>query len=152
MQASPVRDFAVGVFVLAGLAAVAYLSVQLGGVSYTGPGGLQLAGSFDEIGGLSVRAPVRIAGVKVGQVESIGLDDDLRARVVLDVDSSLELPIDTAAWIRTSGLLGDQFIALEPGAEDDVLSSGDELEFTESAINLDKLIGAVVHGGIGGDE
>jgi len=152
MQASPVRDFAVGVFVLAGLAAVAYLSVQLGGVSYTGPGGLQLAGSFDEIGGLSVRAPVRIAGVKVGQVESIGLDDDLRARVVLDVDSSLELPIDTAAGIRTSGLLGDQFIALEPGAEDDVLSSGDELEFTESAINLDKLIGAVVHGGIGGDE
>ena len=85
-------------------------------------------------------------------VESIGLDDDLRARVVLDVDSSLELPIDTAAGIRTSGLLGDQFIALEPGAEDDVLSSGDELEFTESAINLDKLIGAVVHGGIGGDE
>ena len=152
MQASPVRDFAVGVFVLAGLAAVAYLSVQMGGVSYTGPRGLQLAGSFDEIGGLSVRAPVRIAGVKVGQVESIGLDDDLRARVVLDVDSSLELPIDTAAGIRTSGLLGDQFIALEPGAEDDVLSSGDELEFTESAINLDKLIGAVVHGGIGGDE
>ena len=152
MQASPTRDFAVGLFVLAGLGALAYLSVELGGVAYTGPGGLKLAGSFDEIGGLSVRAPVTIAGVKVGQVSSIDLDEDLRARVVLDVDASLELPVDTAAGIRTSGLLGDQFIALEPGAEDDLLATGDELEFTESALNLDKLIGAVVHGGLGDDE
>ena len=57
----------------------------------------------------------------------------------------------SAAGIQTSGLLGDQFVALEPGAEDAILVNGDELEFTESAINLDKLIGAVVHGGIGGD-
>ena len=67
------------------------------------------------------------------------------------MDEALELPTDTAAGIRTSGLLGDQFVALEPGAEDGLLVSGDELEFTESAVNLDKLIGAVVHGGIGGD-
>lgn len=152
MQTSPVRDFTVGVFVLAGLAAIAYLSIQLGGLSYKGPGGLLLTGSFDEIGGLTVRAPVTIAGVKVGQVTAIDLDEDLRARVRIDVDASLELPVDTAAGIRTSGLLGDQFIALEPGAEDATLASGDELSFTESAINLDKLIGAVVHGGIGGDE
>lgn len=152
MQASPTRDFAVGLFVLAGLGALAYLSVELGGVAYTGPGGLKLSGSFDEIGGLSVRAPVTIAGVKVGQVSSIDLDEDLRARVVLDVDASLELPVDTAAGIRTSGLLGDQFIALEPGAEDELLATGDEFEFTESALNLNKLIGAVVHGGLGDDE
>ena len=152
MQATPGRDFVVGLFVIAGLAAIAYLSIQLGGLSYTGPGGLRLLGSFDEIGGLSVRAPVTIAGVKVGQVTAIGLDDDLRARVEIDVDASLVLPVDTAAGIRTSGLLGDQFIALEPGAEDAALASGDELSFTESAINLDKLIGAVVHGGIGGSE
>ena len=151
MQANSTRDFVVGLFVVTGLAAVAYLSIQVGGLSYTGPGGLVLTGSFDEIGGLSVRAPVTIAGVKVGRVESIGLDDDLRATVAIDVDAALELPIDTAAGIRTAGLLGDQFIALEPGAEDELLVTGDELEFTESALNLDKLIGAVVHGGIGGD-
>ena len=151
MQSNSSRDFAVGLFVVAGLAAIAYLSIQVGGLSYTGSGGLKLIGSFDEIGGLSVRAPVTIAGVKVGKVESITLDDDLRARVSIDVDAALELPIDTAAGIRTAGLLGDQFIALEPGAEDDLLASGDELEFTESALNLDKLIGAVVHGGIGGE-
>jgi phospholipid/cholesterol/gamma-HCH transport system substrate-binding protein len=70
----------------------------------------------------------------------------------MDIDASLELPVDTAAGIRTSGLLGYQFIALEPGAEDDVLVTGDELQFTESALNLDKLIGAVFHGGLGSDE
>jgi len=151
MQANALRDFVVGLFVVAGFLAIGYLSIQVGGLSYAGPGGLALAGSFDEVGGLSVRAPVKIAGVNVGRVRSIALDEDLRARVEIDVDASLELPIDTAAGIRTSGLLGDQFVALEPGAEDAVLVSGDELEFTESAVNLDKLIGAVVHGGIGGD-
>ena len=151
MQANALRDFVVGLFVVAGLLAIGYLSIQVGGLSYAGPGGLALVGSFDEVGGLSVRAPVKIAGVNVGRVRSIALDGDLRARVEIDVDASLALPIDTAAGIRTSGLLGDQFVALEPGAEDAVLVTGDELEFTESAVNLDKLIGAVVHGGIGGD-
>lgn len=151
MQSNALSDFVVGLFVVAGLGAIAYLSIQVGGLSYAGPGGLTLVGKFDEIGGLSVRAPVKIAGVNVGRVNSIGLDGDLRARVEIDVDAALELPIDTAAGIRTSGLLGDQFVALEPGAEDGLLVNGDELEFTESAVNLDKLIGAVVHGGIGGD-
>ncbi len=152
MKASPTRDLIVGLFVLAGLAAIAYLSVNLGGLSYTGPGGLLLRGSFDEIGGLSVRAPVVISGVKVGQVSEIQLDPDLRAQVVLDVDPGLELPVDTSAAIRTSGLLGDQFIALEPGAEEDLLVNGDVLSFTESALNIEKLVGALVHGSdIGGD-
>jgi len=153
MQSNATRDFVVGLFVIVGLGAVGYLSIQLGGLSYTGPGGLLLYSTFDEIGGLSERAPVSIAGVKVGQVSEIGLDEHLRARVAFEVDDRLRLPIDTAAGIRTAGLLGDQFIALEPGAEDAVLKSGDEISFTESAINLESLIGAVVHGsGLGGDE
>lgn len=153
MQMTHTRDLIVGLFVIAGIAAIAYLSLQVGGLSYKGPGGLVLVGTFDEIGGLSERAPVSIAGVKVGQVGKISLDEDLRARVQIDVDARLELPIDTTAGIRTSGLLGDQFIALEPGAEDALLEPGDELEFTESALNLEKLIGSVVHGaGLGGEE
>ena len=81
MQSSRIRDLVVGLFVLAGLAAIAYLSLQVGGLSYKGPGGLELVASFDAVGGLSERAPVRIAGVKVGQVESIVLGDDLCGHV-----------------------------------------------------------------------
>ena len=146
MEASPGRDLTVGIFVLAGLAALAYLSVQVGGLSYRGPSGLILTAAFDEIGGLSVRAPVVISGVKVGQVTRIELSDDLRARVTMNLDPRLVLPVDSSSSIRTAGLLGDQFVALEPGAEDETLKSGDQLEFAESAINLEKLIGAFVHG------
>ncbi len=145
MNPNATRDLVVGSFVLLGLLAIAYLSFQVGGLSYKGPGGLQLVAAFDEIGGLSVRAPVVISGVKVGQVVAIDLDEDLRAQVVLDLDSSLELPVDTSASIRTSGLLGDQFVALAPGGEIDLLRSGDQLDFTESALNLEKLIGTLVH-------
>ncbi len=153
MQASSARDLIVGVFVLAGLLAIAYLSIQVGGLSYKGPGGLLVDARFDEIGGLSVRAPVVISGVKVGQVVEIELDEDLRARVRLDVDRSIELPVDSSASIRTSGLLGDQFVALEPGGEEELLRSGDQIDFTESALNLEKLIGTLVHDtDLGGDE
>jgi phospholipid/cholesterol/gamma-HCH transport system substrate-binding protein len=145
MQPSPIRDFVVGLFVLAGLAAIAYLSIQVGGLSYKGPGGLELVASFDEIGGLAPRAPVAISGVKVGQVSRIELDPTLRARVTLDLDKSLSLPVDTTASIRTSGLLGDQFIALEPGGEEQLLKAGEEIAFTESALSIERLIGKFVH-------
>jgi phospholipid/cholesterol/gamma-HCH transport system substrate-binding protein len=146
MQASPVRDFVVGLFVLAGLAALAYLTFQVGGLSYRVPGGLELYAAFDDIGGLKERAPVTIAGVKVGQVAGIGLEPVLmRARVRLDLDPGLKLPVDTWARIRTSGVLGDQFIALDPGGEEDILSSGDTIEATESAISLEGLIGKFVN-------
>lgn len=146
MQESSTRDLAVGAFVLLGLLAIAYLSLQVGGVSLGGEGGQVLIARFDDIGGLTPRSPVRVAGVKVGRVQQIELDDDLRARVVLDVDANLGLSVDTAAAIRTAGLLGDQFIALEPGAEDVYLESGEEFVFTESAWNVDALVGALVHG------
>lgn len=151
MQSSPLRDLVVGFFLLAGLLAVAYLSVQVGGLAYAGPGGLRLVAHFDEIGGLDERAPVVISGVKVGSVQAITLDDDLRARVTLEVDRSIELPVDTAAEIRTAGLLGDQFVALRPGAEREALRSGDEIAYTESALSLEDLVGSFVHdAGLGG--
>ncbi len=146
MQSSSGRDLIVGAFVLLGLGALSYLAIQVGSLSYSGPGGLEVVAVFDEIGGLSKRAPVVIAGVKVGQVKSITLDDDLRARVVMDLDRSLELSIDSSASIRTLGLLGNQLISLEPGGEIDLLGPGDVLDFTESALNLEKLVGALVHG------
>ena len=144
MRASPVRDLTVGVFVLAGLVSLGVLAFHLGGLSYKGPGGFQLTATFDEVGGLTERAPVSIAGVNVGQVVRIDLDEVLRARVTVDLDPDLELPVDTRAEIRTAGILGDQFVALEPGAEDDLLKTGEEISFTESALVLERLIGRFV--------
>jgi phospholipid/cholesterol/gamma-HCH transport system substrate-binding protein len=150
MQTSPSRDFAVGLFVLIGLAALGYLSLQVGGLSTRG--GLELYATFDQIGGLAERAPVVISGVKVGKVTKIGLGDDLRARVTLDVDAKLPLPVDTSASIRTAGLLGDQFIELQPGAEDALLAPGDEIAMTESALSIESLVGSLVHDAdLGGD-
>jgi phospholipid/cholesterol/gamma-HCH transport system substrate-binding protein len=145
MQPSPVRDLIVGLFVALGLATIAYLSIQVGGVSYAGRGGLELHATFDQIGGLKPRAPVSIAGVTVGQVHDITLDDRLRARVTLELDKSLELPSDSEAAIRTQGLLGDQYVALEPGGEDALLKDGDEIEITHDALSIEGLIGKFVH-------
>ncbi len=144
MSESPVRDFLVGIFVLMGLAAIAYLSVALGGASYRGPGGLQLIVTFDQVGGLKSRSRVVVGGVKVGQISGISLDEDLRARVVLDIDERLELPTDTSAAILTSGVLGNQYIELEPGGEEAILKSGDEIEFTQSALILEQMISRLV--------
>ncbi len=150
MRPSPVRDLIVGLFVLAGLAAIAYLSLQVGGLGWGGPGGLALYADFDQIGGLKARSPVMIAGVKVGQVAQITLDATMRAHVELDVDRSLELPIDTTASIRTSGLLGDQFVALDPGAEEKMLVSGSTIAFTNGAISIESLISKFVASSDGG--
>jgi phospholipid/cholesterol/gamma-HCH transport system substrate-binding protein len=126
-------------------------SLQLGGLSTNG--GLELHATFRQIGGLAERAPVVISGVKVGKVTRIVLDENLRARVTLDVDAALGLPVDSSASIRTSGLLGDQFIELEPGAEDELLAPGGEIALTESALSIESLVGSLVHdAGLGGGE
>lgn len=130
---------------LAGLGAIAYLSINVGGLSYTGPGGLTLYASFDQTGGLKARAPIVISGVKVGQISAIDLGDDYRARATLELDAKLQLPTDTTASIQTAGLLGDRYVALQLGGDDKMLKSGDEITFTESAVILERLIGKLVH-------
>ena len=145
MQSNATRDLIVGAFVLLGLAALAYLSLQVGGIEWSPGQRIVLKATFDDIGGLTDRAPVRVAGVKIGQVSAIDLDEDLRATVSLEVDAGVGLSIDSSAAIRTAGLLGDQFIAVELGAEDDVLVDGEEFQFTESALSIEKLVGQLVH-------
>jgi phospholipid/cholesterol/gamma-HCH transport system substrate-binding protein len=150
MTRSPLRDLLVGFFVLAGLAAIAYLSFSVGGLSYSGPGGLTLFADFDQTGGLKPRAPVVISGVKVGQVTAITLDKNYRARVELDLDRSLKLPTDTSASIVTAGILGDRYVSLQLGGEEQILKSGDQITFTESAVILENLIGKFIYGRTGG--
>ncbi len=131
---------------LSGLAALAYLSIQLGGSTYSGPGGLRLYAAFDEVGGLAPRSPVVIGGVKVGQVKSIGLspNGDFRARVMIDIDKTLQLPDDTAASILTQGVLGSQYVGLEPGGSDTMLADNGEIAYTQSAVVIERLIGRVI--------
>lgn len=145
MSRSPVRDLIAGIFVAVGLAAVAFLAFRVGETPFSHSGGLALYATFDEISGLKTLAPVDIAGVRVGRVTSIGLDADYRARVEMDLDPKLELPIDTSASIITGGLLGDRYVSLQLGAEDQLLQNGEEIAFTESAVVLERLIGKVVN-------
>ena len=152
MDRSPARDTIVGVFVFAGLAAIAYLSVSVGGLNFAGPGGLRLFATFDQTGGLKPRAPVEVSGVKVGQVKAVSLDENYRARVELEFDSRLELPIDTSASIMTAGLLGDRFVSLQLGGEEASLADGEEITFTESAVLLERLIGQFIYGSGDGED
>ncbi len=139
------RDFTVGVFVLAGLAAIAYLSLSIGGARLSSAATIPVFARFDQIAGLKARAPVEIAGVRVGQIRSIGLADDFRARVDMDIYDWVKLPVDTSAAIVTSGLLGDRYISLEPGAEDTTLGPGEEIAYTESAMVLERLVGKFLY-------
>jgi phospholipid/cholesterol/gamma-HCH transport system substrate-binding protein len=145
MQRSPVRDLIIGIFVLCGLASIGYMSIQLGGLYYSGPSGFKVVATCDHIGDLKVRAAVQIAGVKVGEVVSIELDEFMRAKVQMDVDPTLGLDVETAAAVQTAGLLGAKFVALEPGAADDMLQSGDQLDRCDPAISLESLIGKFIN-------
>ena len=145
MQRSRTRDLVVGTFVLCGLLSIGYMSIRLGGLYHTGQSGLELYATFDQVGDLKPRAAVQIAGVKVGEVKSIELDEFMRARCLLDLDPTLQLDIETTAAIQTAGLLGAKFIALEPGGADGMLRSGDEISRTDSAISLESLLGKFVN-------
>ncbi len=146
MDRSPTRDFVIGLFVLAGLCAIAYLSVSIGGFNWRQPNWLKVSAAFDETGGLTKGAPVVIGGVRVGEVSAISLQDDFRAKVEMDLNATLKLPTDTSASIVTAGVLGDRYIELQPGGDEKLLKNGDQITFTESAVLLERLIGQLVYG------
>ncbi len=149
-------EFMVGLFLLAGLAALAVLATKVGTVpSKGGADNYEVHASFENIGGLNVKAPVAIGGVKIGRVTDITLDeDDFSAKVTMSIEGAYNnLPFDTSAAVLTSGLLGAQFVGLEPGGEEDFLADGDEIELTQSTIQLENLIGRFMFNAAeGGDE
>jgi phospholipid/cholesterol/gamma-HCH transport system substrate-binding protein len=147
MERSSTRDFVVGLFVLAGIAAIAYLSTSIGGFNWRNPERMKLFAGFDEIGGLAKGAPVVIGGVRVGEISAITLQQDVfRARVEMNVNPTLQLPTDTFASIVTAGVLGDQYIELKPGGEDKLLKDGDTITHTDSAVILEQLISQFIYG------
>jgi phospholipid/cholesterol/gamma-HCH transport system substrate-binding protein len=135
-------DVWVGLFVVLGAAALLFLALKAGNMSSLSFGKTyEVTARFDNIGGLKVRAPVKSAGVVVGRVESIALNNKtFQADVKLDLQTQYQFPKDTSAKILTSGLLGEQYIGLEPGGDTANLAQGDRIEMTQSAIVLENLI------------
>jgi phospholipid/cholesterol/gamma-HCH transport system substrate-binding protein len=132
----------VGVFVLLGIAGLVFLALKAANLaSFSGGDTYAVSARFDNIGGLKVRAPVRSAGVTVGRIASITLDAKTYQGVVrLEIDRGVEFPKDSSARILTAGLLGDQYIGIEPGAEEKTLAAGDVITQTQSAVVLESLI------------
>lgn len=140
-------EIAVGLFVAAGLAALFMLAMQVSNLSALGDDkGYTLYANFQNIGGLKERSAVTMSGVKIGRVSGISYDrDTFQARVSMTINPKYDfLPKDTQASIYTAGLLGEQYIALEPGAEMESLKNGDKIHFTQSALVLEEIIGQVL--------
>ncbi|WP_244847355.1 MULTISPECIES: outer membrane lipid asymmetry maintenance protein MlaD [unclassified Caballeronia] len=140
-------DFWVGLFVVLGFVALLFLALKAGNMSslsFQQTYAVRL--KFDNIGGLKPRAPVKSAGVTVGRVGSIGFDPNAyQAVVTIDIDKQYQFPKDSSAKILTSGLLGEQYIGLEPGGDDQMLKNGDTITMTQSAVVLENLIGQFLY-------
>ena len=139
----------VGVFVLAGLLCVAYLTVKLGKLDVLGGDSYVIKAKFKDVTGLKSGASVEMAGVRIGRVAGIALDPkDSSPLVTLDIDKGVTLTDDAIASIKTSGLIGDKFVKVSPGGSDKTLGPGGLIVETESSVDLGDLIGKYVFGGV----
>lgn len=156
MQPTPVKytrlDLAVGTFVLAGLVAIAWLALKIGGGALVGGDTVTIRARFTNLGGLAPGASVLISGVAVGKVEKVELDERYAAIATLRVRRDVALPADTMAAIRSSGLIGEKHIALSPGADEALLQPNELITDTESAVDLESLISRFAFGGVKTEE
>lgn len=144
MMQTKTIEIAVGLFVAAGLAALFVLAMKVSNLTaFTDDAGYQLIAKFDNVGSLKTGAPVSIAGVRVGRVASIGIDKTTHEAVVrLNINNDYtDIPADTSASILTAGLLGEQYVGLEPGGDIQPLKAGDVIKLTQPALVLEKIIG-----------
>lgn len=142
-------ELAVGVFVLLGIAAVAYLTIQLGSGSMIGGQTYLVEARFANAGGLHPGGSVQLSGVTVGRVEGVRMDpSDYSAIATLRISSQLQLPTDSMASIKTAGLIGDKYVSVSPGADETFLTPGTRIVMTESAVDLESLIGKMAFGSV----
>ena len=147
-------EIMVGLFLAGGIAAFFVLAMKVSNLtSLNGDDGYRVTAAFENIGGLQVRSPVKAGGVRVGRVSSIKYDNDTyQAEIILQIDSEFNrFPTDTSASIYTAGLLGEQYIGLMPGAEEEYLAEGSRLELTESAVVLERLISQFLYSKASGE-
>lgn len=140
-------DLWVGIFVVAGIAALVMLAMKVGNLSsYNVSESYQVHAYFSNIGGLKPKASIKSAGVLVGRVTDITLDTErYEANVVMSLDKRYQFPKDTFANILTSGLLGEQYIGLMPGGDNEMLHNGEQIKKTQSAVVLEDMIGKFIY-------
>lgn len=157
MQQTRAVELGTGLFVFMGILALFFLTTRVTSFdAYSGEGGYDLTARFDQIGTLKVRSPVSISGVQIGRVTAIDFDvDRLEAVVTMRIASRYDrIPEDSDASILTSGILGGQYIGLQPGGSEEYFRDGDVIAYTQSAVVLEQLIGKYLfgRGSEGGDK
>jgi phospholipid/cholesterol/gamma-HCH transport system substrate-binding protein len=140
-------ELVVGVFVLIGILCLAYLSIKLGKLEMISGDVYEVEAQFNSASGLKPGSTIEIAGVEVGRVRGITLNQD-RAMVKLAVNNTIKLYTDTIASIKTRGIIGEKFLALSPGGGGDPLKPGDTIRDTESGLDLEELVSQFVHGNV----
>lgn len=150
MRTSKTLELVVGAFVALGLAAFLMLAFKVSDITRLQPGpSYTVTATFQNIGGLKVQSPVTLAGVRIGRVSDISIDTQTYEAVVkMNIDAQYDrLPEDTSASILTSGLLGEQYIGLEPGGAPEYLKDGSRIMLTQSALVVEQLVGRLLTGG-----
>jgi len=143
MQNTKTQDTLVGLFVACGIAALFFMAMQISNLSaFSNDEAYTITARFENSGGLKVKSPVSVAGVRIGRVANISIDKDSYESVVeMLIEAQYNLPDDTSASIFTAGLLGEQYISLEPGGSEDFIQQGGLIDITQSAIVLEEVIG-----------
>jgi phospholipid/cholesterol/gamma-HCH transport system substrate-binding protein len=155
MQQTRAVELGTGLFVFMGIVALFFLTTRVTSFdAYTGDSGFTIVARFEQIGTLKIRSPVSISGVQIGRVTGIEFDEDqLEAVVTMRIGSKYDrIPNDSDASILTSGILGGQYIGIQPGGAEEYFKDGDEVEFTQSAVVLEQLIGKYLFGRAGAEE
>jgi phospholipid/cholesterol/gamma-HCH transport system substrate-binding protein len=138
-------ELVVGIFVLLGLACLAYLAVNLGKMEIYGEG-YNIYANFNNASGLKTGAAVEVAGVEVGRVAAIQMTPQYQARVSMKLRTGVKIHDDAIASIRTKGIIGDKFVKLSPGNSEKIVPPGGTIIDTESGIDLEEVIGSYIHG------
>ncbi len=151
MHVSRAAEIAVGLFVILGMAALLMLGLEVSGISSLGSEGYVVSARFENVGQLKPRAPVTMGGVRIGRVERIDYDEDsYEAIAVLRIDDRFRrIPDDTSASVLTAGLLGERYVGLEPGGSLEFLTDDSQIQYTQSALILEKIIGQFLFGKTG---
>jgi len=140
-------EFTVGIFIIAGVICLGYLSIKLGKMEVVGEKGYEVFAVFSNVAGLKNGSSIVIAGVDVGRVKSVMLEN-YRARVIINLPDSLKIQEDAIASIKTKGLIGEKFIEITPGGSEKIIQPGGRIQETQPAIDLEELISKFVFGKI----